>query len=52
VVVWEEGNADVRELLGLIRAKGVPVFVIGAARRQGQPVEPPDPRPQFRGLPD
>jgi len=53
VVVREDGNADVRELLARVRAKGIPVFVLGAAaRRKGERVEVPEPTPRFRGLPD
>jgi YspA, cpYpsA-related SLOG family len=53
VVVWEDGNADVRDLLARVRAKGIPVFVLGAAaRRERKRVEVPEPTPQFRGLPD
>jgi hypothetical protein len=49
-MVWEEGNGDVRDFLD--SARGVPLLIVGAAQRKGEPVEPPDTRPRFRGLPD
>jgi hypothetical protein len=54
VVVWE-GFEPVRALVARLRAKGVPVVVIGhnrpARRGPAEPVEPVEPRRVLRGTP-